>query len=86
MSRHDLVIESEIEMGGGIVVPPIGLEDAVELAFGDVLRALEHQVFEKVGESRTPGDFLTGADPEEHRLGHHGDRRVPRKNHAHSVL
>ncbi|MGC4085053.1 MAG: hypothetical protein QM736_23785 [Vicinamibacterales bacterium] len=56
-----------------LLLPPAALEEVVELAFLDVLRALEHQVLEEMREAGAPGFSLRRSDviPDVHRDDRH---------------
>ena len=68
--RHLLEVEGVIFVGLPVMVAAVVLDEPGELAIGDVLRALEHQVLEQVREagaalsarSATPTLYATATD------------------------
>ena len=56
--------------GEGVVVAADRLDPRRELAFGMGLGALEHQVFEEVGDARLARRIVGGADPVPHHVRH----------------
>jgi hypothetical protein len=84
--RNDLEIVGEVEAGRPVQHAAVPLDQAVELALRQVLGALEHHVFEQVGEA---GPIVRlDAEPDVVAHGDHGPRRggVARENDPQPVV
>jgi len=57
-----LEVVRAVEPGGGVARAAGGLDAVEVLAAGHVFGALEHDVFEQVGEARAPGGLVARAD------------------------
>ena len=68
-------------IGEGVVLAAILGDDLGELAGRDLVCALEHQMFEEVGDARGARRLVGGADLVPDHLGH--DRRAMIRDHQH---
>ena len=59
--RHGLKIVGAVEEGGAIEIGGTQLLQGVQVFALEILRALEHQVLEEVGEAGAAADFVLGA-------------------------
>ena len=66
--REHLVVGSAVGVGGAVGIAAVGVDQEIQLAHADVFRALEHHVFEEVGEAGASAPFVLGAH-----LVRHGD-------------
>ncbi len=84
--RDDLEIGGEIVMREGVVLSAIARDDARELAGRDLLRALEHQMFEEMRKAGLARRLVRRADFVPDHMRH--DRRavIGDHEHVHAVL
>ncbi len=57
--------------GKGVLLATIAGDDPRELARPDVVRALEHEMFEQVGDAGLPERLVRGADLVPEHVAHH---------------
>ncbi len=83
--RHRLEIIGAIEAGGAVVVGRAHLLERAEEIARRILRSVEHQMFEQMGEARPAGGLVlgTGVIPDRHR--HHRRLAIGRHHHAQAV-
>ena len=74
-----------VEAGGGVQTAARAGDELVQLAAGDVVAALEHQVLEEVRETRAVGTLVLAADVVEHVAGNDRDRVVGREDDVQAV-
>ena len=86
VGRHLLEVEGVVLVGLPVVAAAVVLDEPGQLAIGDILRALEHQVLEQVREAGAPFPLVPRSDVVGH--GHRHDRRraIGRDDDAQAVL
>jgi hypothetical protein len=84
--RQDLEIVGVVEVGGAVegATRPLHVPEVSELL--QVFRALEHQMFEEMGETRPAFRFGTDAHVIDHGDPDHGCAAIGRENHPQAVL
>ena len=84
--RHLLEVDRVVHVGLAVMAAAVVLDEAGELAVGDVLRSFEHQMFEQMREAGSPLALVPRPDVIGDR--DRDDRRSPigRDDHAQAVL
>ena len=81
VAGHTLEIGGDIVIGEGVVLAAVLGDDLGELPGRDLVGALEHQMFEEVGDARGTRRLVGGADLVPDHLRH--DRRAMIRDHQH---
>ncbi len=82
---NDLVIVGAVQPGGAVVAPAHPLQHPIELTLGAVLRALEQEMLQEMGEPGAARPLVPGADVIHHVDGDHGGAAVLVEHDAHPV-
>ncbi len=85
VGRDVLVVVGPVVPGGGVGLGAGALEELVEAARGEVLRLVEHQVFEEVGDARLALPLVPRPHAEPRVVRHHGGARVDHDQHPQPV-
>ena len=82
---NDLEIGGEVVVCESVVLAAIAGNDARKLPGRDLRRALEHQMFEEVGEARLSGRFVGSADAIPDHVGHDRRAMIGDRQNLHAV-